>query len=325
MSNFELKEFLEAEQMENPMLEVRDVSAAEDLYAIGCWFSNNEGTDPYQQDNEQETQYDIPDRSGVTLADHLKGQIRYHELTEGELKLLYYIIDLLDADTGFLTAPVKEIAYLTDTRLETVAKCVKYLQSLEPAGVGAENLKKCLILQAERAGCADKTLIEMIKYYLQDIAEGKYRKISNELNISRQQIIEYVEIIKSFNPRPSRGFGDNTAEFIIPDVLISRSCGEWEIVLNDKWIGSINIDRLYKKYVKNAGDEKVREYLEEKINRAKFIIKCIEQRRETLLKISRFILERQLDYITGTGYLKTLSLAILPTASAYTAPPSAGR
>ncbi|MCX7614192.1 MAG: RNA polymerase factor sigma-54, partial [Clostridiales bacterium] len=194
-------------------------------------------------------------------------------------------------------------------KIETVVKCIKCLQSMEPAGVGAESLKQCLIIQAKKAGCVDKMLVELIKYHLEDIAECKYKKITDELCISRKQLMEYVELIKSFNPHPSRGFGDDIAEYIIPDVMISCYFGEWEILLNDKWIGGVGINKLYKTYVDNVEDECVREYLKEKINRAKFIVKCIEQRRDTLLEISHIILEKQLDFITGAGYLNVMNLS----------------
>ncbi len=308
MNNFELKEYLQAEQMENPLLEIREPDTAEETYAIGRWLSDHDEADPYQSDDEQESQYDIPDHSGALLTDYLKDQIRCDELKACEQKLLRYIIDLIDTSTGFLTTPIREIAYLSGASTEAVVKCVKYLQTLEPAGIGAESLRQCLIIQAERLGCTDKKLIDMIKYFLEDVAAKRYRKISEALGISRQQTTRYVELIKSLNPRPSRGFGDSATEYIIPDVLLSCQFDQWEITLNDRWMGSIGINKLYKSYVNNVEDENVREYLKGKINRARFIIKCIEQRRDTLLKVSDFILKKQLDYITGAGYLKPMNL-----------------
>ena len=179
---------------------------------------------------------------------------------------------------------------------------------MEPAGIGAESLRQCLMIQAKRAGRADKILADLIKYYLEDIASCRYKKITDELCITRKKLTEYIELIKSFNPRPSRGFGDDTAEYIIPDVLVSFRCDDWEILLNDKWIGCVGINKLYKSYADNAEDECVREYLKDKIRRTKFIVKSIEQRRDTLLKITRYILENQLGFITGTDFLKVMSL-----------------
>jgi RNA polymerase sigma-54 factor len=307
MNNIGLKSFLQTEQLENPLLEIPEISMVEDIYSLSSWFSDNGRTYFNQKDNERENQPDIPERVGPSLFVYLKAQINHNEFLPDEVKLLYYIIDLLDIATGFLTVPVKEIAFLTGAKIESVVKCVKYLQAMEPPGVGAESLKHCLIIQATRAGCADKKLVKLIKYHLEDIAECRYKKIADGLCISREQLIGYIERIKSFNPRPSRGFGDDTAQYIIPDVIMSCHSGEWEIVLNDKWIGSVGINKLYKSYLVNADDENVRKYLKEKINRTKFIMRCIEQRRNTLLKISCFIVEKQLDFITGAGQLKAMS------------------
>ena len=89
----------------------------------------------------------------------------------------------------------------------------------------------------------------------------KYKKICYALGIQWKQTMEYVELIKSLNPRPNRGFGGDAAEYIIPDLLISCHCGEWEITLNDKWIGSVGINKLYKSYVNSVTDENVLKYL----------------------------------------------------------------
>ena len=107
MNNFELKEFLQAEQLENPLLEIHETNPEEDLLTLGSWFSNNESPFSSRVDDEQESLPDIPDRTGLSLYGYLKDQINYNKLTQHEIKLLCYIIDLLDADTGFLKTPVK--------------------------------------------------------------------------------------------------------------------------------------------------------------------------------------------------------------------------
>ena len=229
-------------------------------------------------------------------------------MTQNEAKLLDHIIDLIDTDTGYLSIPIKEISYLTGADMESVVKCVNHLRTFDPLGVGAENLKQCLIIQAEKTGYDDKKLIELIKYHLQDIATKKYKKIAGELGISIQQITSYIETIQSFNPRPSRGFGNNGNHFIIPDVLVSYHHSEWIITLNDNWIGSVRINGLYKSYINSAENDDVKLYLQKKINHAKFIIKCIEQRRETLLRVSRVILDKQMEYFDDAGQLKAMSL-----------------
>ncbi|MDP4109173.1 MAG: RNA polymerase factor sigma-54 [Bacillota bacterium] len=308
MNNIELKEFLQAEQMENPMLELYDAGTEADVFAVGSWLLSSGRVSPALPGNDEENLSEIPDRSGDSLSDYLKSQISSSELSPDELKLLCFIIDLVDTDTGFLTIPVKEISYLTNVKIDAVVKCVLYLRSMEPAGVGADSLEQCLLIQAERAGRNDKVLTELIKYYLEDIAERRYKKISDALHLSRQQLLSYVEFIKSLNPRPGRGFGGGEAEYITPDVIVSRACGKWEIFLNDSFVGGAGISRLYKSYIESAQDENVRKYLREKISRAKLIIKSIEQRRNTLQKVSDCILEKQYDFITGAGELKKMSL-----------------
>lgn len=310
-NNVELKDYLMAEQMENPLLEIHENYADDELLAVGLWFSQQEISPPYQKYEEIERCFDLPDLGESRLRGYLKDQIRPHELTGEEYRLLCKIIDLLDADTGFLTIPLKEIACLSGASCETVAKCLRHLQSLEPAGVGAANVRQCLILQAKRSGCASGALTDLILNHLEDVAAKNYKKIARALHLSRRETMELIRLIQSFNPRPSRGFSDCSAPYVVPDVLVGGCEGEWEVALNDRWIGRVDISRFYKNYMEQANDEKVRQYLQAKISRAKFVLQCVEQRRQTLLKVSRLILEKQKNFIAGSGPLRAMSLTDL--------------
>jgi RNA polymerase sigma-54 factor len=140
------------------------------------------------------------------------------------------------------------------------------------------------------------------------VAKGHYRIISQMMGIPLSEIIHYVEMIKSCNPLPANGFSSRHPMNLVPDILFEKHHGVWEPVINDRWTGSIGISKLYKYYCDNAENKEISAYLREKVQNAQLLLKSIELRRDTLLAISKIIIDRQLDFIEGNGELKILRM-----------------
>lgn len=311
MNNVEMKEFVEKEQLENPLIEITDGKERYDnMISIGNWMemTRRRVDRSYSSTDEaDQTRFDIPAMERDAFMNNLKAQIDFASLSRVESATIEYLLHSFN-NMGFITLSVNEIAKACNTTLAIANKCIKIIQSLEPIGIGAANLEDCLIIQLKSKGYEDPQLYQMVKEHLVDIAKGKYNTISKVLNLSVAQVKEYIKLIKSLNPRPMNGFDEAATEYIVPDLIFRKDHDKWEVILNDKWMGSIGISTIYQNMMKRQDDPKALAYYEEKLRRAQFILKCIEQRRTTILAISQYVLEYQNDFFEGVGQLKTLTL-----------------
>ncbi|MVB10094.1 RNA polymerase sigma-54 factor [Caprobacter fermentans] len=311
MNNSELYDFLQREQMENPVLELEGGSEEEKIRSVGDWFCRQgHGPESIEWDDEEREPARKEDQT-ISLQESLKSQIRLRMYTKREIQLIQYIIDLLDED-GYLTVSADEISSLTNCSPDQVRKCIDAVQCMEPAGVGAGSLCECLLLQLEAKGLWDRNLASIVENHLPEVAYGHYHKLARQLSLPIKEVKEYVAVLHTLNPRPGSGFGcpENPA-YIIPDVLIDRQEDSWEITLNDRWIGSVGVSRMYEALYHHSKDPGTTEYLKEKIRRAQFIVKSVEQRRNTLLRVTRVVLDRQKEYFEGRGPLAPLNLSMV--------------
>ena len=191
-----------------------------------------------------------------------------------------------------------------------VEYAVKLLQSMEPVGIGARNLRECLELQIDRIGVTDVYLYKIIDEYLELLAENKFNIIAKELDIDVKKAQEYGDIIKSLNPKPSCGFyTGEEVKYIVPDAYIKKIDKEYYIVMNDELGPKLTINAVYKEILKNDTDKEAVEYVKEKLNSAVFLIKSIEHRKTTIYRVLEKILELQRDYFDlGKTYLKPMTL-----------------
>lgn len=311
MNNCDLKEFLDKEQLENPLLEMGDGTERYDhMISIGNWMELSERKVDHTYNNsemEEESQFDIPASDKDAFIRNLKNQINQERFNQQENEVIEFLLQSLDS-MGFIKTPVEELAKANGVSVEVVTVCLEEIYTLEPVGIGARSLEHCLTLQLEALGIDDETIYTMAENYLLDIASSKYNKIAKEMGISIVKVKENVKIIKSLNPRPMNGFDEDTIEYIVPDVIFKKDDGKWDIIINDNWMGSIGISHMYQRLSSQKCDEKTREYYVEKLRKAQFILNCIEQRRTTIMNIANYVLSYQMEFFDGVGSLKTLSL-----------------
>lgn len=308
MNNTELNDFIWEMQLENPVLEVtQSHSSYEELVTLGQWYQKDPNSD-FENfcEEEHEPAESLIYQNGIHLKDYLMSQIEYPELTKNEIACIAYLIDSLD-EKGYLTFTDTELAALTRLSCKTVHKCVSVLKTFDPAGIGSYNLTECLCIQARKAG-ASENILTLINSYLDDIAAMRYDRISKNMGISVNEIKESIRFIKKLNPIPSNGFSQEQTQYIIPDILLTHQDNSWKVSINDKWIGDIKISTYYQKTADTIHDEEVLNYFEKKISHAKFIIKCIEQRRTTLYRVVNELVNLQEGFFLGTSGLKPLTL-----------------
>ena len=292
MDNVELHAFLQKEYMENPMMEQMKTSGEYRSY----------------EDEDKEPEAVAPDTSEIH--NHLIEQLDLSKYSKRAIKVINYMIDCLD-DNGFFTVPVAEVARVNGVGESLVGQCLQELQMLEPYGVFAQDLAQCLLRQVEVLGVRDKCLEDIIQNHLQEIAEGKIGLLSRNLGISAFETKRYINLVEGLKPKPLSGFGKDHILYIVPDLIFSRNNGEWEVTLNDQWMGEYQLNEYYLKLLEKEKDEELIAYFKGKMDRARFLINSIEQRRTTMLKVGYALLKWQQSYFNDEGELNAMTMADL--------------
>ena len=244
---------------------------------------------------------------GETLKDYLIEQLNMINIDTPDYKTGEYIIQNID-NNGYLIANIEEMAEQLKRSPEEVESMIFVVQAFEPYGVGARNLKECLLIQLKDE--RDYNIKQIVEDHLEDIAQNKIAVISKALGISNSETQKYIDIIKSLEPKPGRSFrGSEDVKYIIPDATIEEINDEFFIFINDITGPRLNINEYYKNLIKTTKDQKTTEYLESKFNSAMWIIKSIEQRRQTMYKVIESILKHQKDFfLYGEKSLNPLTL-----------------
>lgn len=319
MSTYDLREYIEKEFSENPVLEAqyedtKEVSKEQDRLEykelVKYLESDNYGSQSYGEYDEEGISPFTFISKPESLTDYLEGQILELPIDEYMRSVCSYMVECLD-QKGYLDIKKEELMNELDCSEETFNRALIVIQNLEPAGIGARDLKECLEIQLERKGENDPIVKEIIDNHLDDLADNRYQVIAKDLDITPKKAQDYGDLIKTLEPKPSRGFytGDEVG-FIIPDAEIRKIDGEFFILMKDGVLPILSVNPLYKDILKDStNDKEATEYVKEKIDKAMFLIKSIEQRKSTLHKVLQKILEKQKDYFEkGEKYLKPMTL-----------------
>lgn len=304
MSMTELQEFLQNEEIENPLVEYSSSRQGNDApvtYREHDRFYNGST----REDNGEGELYQMEDGS-PSVEEMITNQLSWKNLGDTEREIVDFCVHSLE-QSGYLLVPAKEIAETLDASIELVEEVLNKLKHLEPRGIFAGGLEECLLLQIEGMDQEEKLAV-VIKNHLKDVAEGKISSISRDMKLTSMEVRKLIHIIKGLNPRPLNGYGEGRAQYIFPDILLNFQDGQWMVELNDKWTGNVQINDFYVHMMETAQDEELKGYFEEKLRRARFIMNAVEQRRKTLLGITEGILKRQAGYLLGQEHLKPMRL-----------------
>ncbi|SDW18881.1 RNA polymerase factor sigma-54 [Paenibacillus sp. CF384] len=295
----DLLDFIRDELEENPFLEAWDGQGGAGL-----------GTD-FARGSRSAAPLDyIAADQGLTLEKHLKEQLRFDsEIAGAKKKVVDFIIGNLDAN-GYLDCPPEHIAAKLNVSLVEVEQALNYVQGLEPAGVGARNLAECLLLQVKRTEGCSPLIITLITTHLEVVADYHIQKLMRLLHASHEEIVSAIAFIRSLNPRPGAVYQPKQADYIIPDVLIRLVGDQFVVSIQESAAPRLTMNTTYVGIAKELGnsDESGR-YLLAKRSAAAFLLKCLEQRRLTLLRVTRAIVEEQAAFFRGgADHLKPMVL-----------------
>ena len=284
METQELLDYIDEQTQENPALEVEYKSQIEkeydDIKRKLKWLESTDTQNGYyyraDNDDLENEPYQYSHNEDRDLRSYLWSQISGIEPGSELEKAVDFIIDNLDG-RGYLNETDIVIADMTGLSMDTVAGAVKKVQSLEPAGVAARDLQECLRIQLERNQCEDQFAYQIVDRFLEDVGKSHYGLIAKSLAIDVREVREICDAIKGLNPNPAIGFSPNeNTNYIIPDVIVTKVDDHFEILSNDSHFPSIKISRYCRELLHNTVEKHVEEYLVDKIRKAKWVIKSIE-------------------------------------------------
>ncbi len=316
LSRLELKEVIEEELKENPVLEIeeRDEEASEeetrekeDMVEFLEKYSPSE---IYEELEEREfPEYEKFIKRGQNFRDYLRWQISLSDLSPIERQAAEWVIENID-DNGYLLCDPEEIAAQSNFPKDLIVSVVEKVKKLDPPGVGARDLKECILLQYYAKEERDPLFELVLKKYFEFLKSGKLNEISKKTGIPKEKVREMYEKLKKFDPKPGRNFADETTVYVIPDVYVIKKDEDFEVVLNDDELPELRISKYYLDlYTKKGVDPETKRFIKNKVRQAEWFIKSLEQRRRTLYLVAKSIVRFQEGFMRGgVRYLKPLTL-----------------
>jgi RNA polymerase sigma-54 factor len=339
LSTLELQEVVQKELLENPLLEEVPTEPPEtpatpdtptapapepppvepvpvdrergtddlpfDLTAV--MFDDQEERSLVAQEDRDELPFENMVRSQSSLADHLEEQLRFASEDPVIRRVGAEIIGNLDED-GYLRAEVAEIAQRCGITVEEVEKALAVVQAFDPPGVAARNIQECLLIQLKADPNPDPVSVEIVEQHFDDLSRRRYPDIARALKLPLDRVMESVEEIMGLEPKPGRRFGGADTRYIVPDVVVQKMGGDYVVLLNEDGIPRLRVNALYRSLLRNSGEE-ARQYVEQKLRSAVWLIKSVDQRQRTLRKVTQSIVKFQREFLDkGLPYLRPLSL-----------------
>ena len=246
----------------------------------------------------------------ASLADHLLWQLRLNHFTEEGRLIGTLIIGNLNED-GLLQVSLEEIASQSGYDLETVQKVIQKIQAFDPPGVAARDLKECLLIQAQQLYPQEPLLQKIIQDHLHLLAKKNYPALVRELGVSLEEVVRTTRLVGELDPRPGRRFSDENIPYITPDVFVFKVGDEYVVMLNEDGLPKLRVNSYYRNVLReqtqSSGEAK--EYINDKIRSALWLIKSIHQRQRTIYRVTKSIVRFQRDFLDkGVSCMKPMVL-----------------
>ena len=274
-------------------------------------FSQANSTIRASTDDEERRQFMFDSLTAETsLAQHLMEQLRDADLNEEQQGVAELLIGNID-DFGYLMATAEEISTTTQLPVEKISEVLKILQAFEPAGVGARDLRECLLLQLERAGQQDALEYLIVRDYMEALGKRKIPDIARGTGRNVEDVQAAIGRIGRLEPRPGSAFLPVVEQYVAPEVFVVKNGEEYTVTTNDEQIPHLRISNVYKDLMSGGqNDAEVKNYIREKIRAGKFLIKSMHQRQTTIANIGREIVKRQHEFMDkGVAHLRPMTMA----------------
>jgi RNA polymerase sigma-54 factor len=341
LSTLELQELVQKELLENPLLEEVPAESSEapdgapeapvappqaaldggppaasvdteqsdalpfDLTA--AIFDQPEERSLVAQEEHEELPFENLARQDRSLAEHLEEQLRMATDDDRARAIGVEIIGNIDED-GYLQADLEELAARTGAPREEVERLLALVQSFDPPGVGARTIQECLLLQLRADPLPDPVAIEIVGEHFEALERRRFPDIAKALRLSLERVMEAVEEIQALEPKPGRRFAPSDTRYITPDVFVHKTGDDYTVVLNEDGVPRLRVNSLYRSLLRGGAPD-ARQYVEQKLRSALWLIKSVHQRQRTLYRVTESIVKFQREFLDrGLASLRPLSL-----------------
>ncbi|MDE3084187.1 MAG: RNA polymerase factor sigma-54 [Verrucomicrobiota bacterium] len=280
------------------------------------YMSQAGGAQPYTSEDAEKRQHFFDSLvSETSLQEHLMRQAELADIEPRVLEAMRYLVGSLD-DRGFLTQAAADLALQTHLPLETVQAAIKLLKTFDPPGIGSQSLQECLLSQLTAKGRGESTATRIVRDHFALLSRRRIPELARKLGAHSDDIQAAIEEIGTLDPAPGRRFAEDSNRVVVPDVTVEKDGVEWKIILNSDYIPRLRISNTYKELIaKGTLSKQERDYLRERIRSGKFLINSIEQRQQTIERITREIIKVQTEFFEhGVSRLKPLTMTQIAAA-----------
>src|ERR671930_725242 len=246
-----------------------------------------------------------------TLQQNLIAQLNQTVLSADDRKAAELIIGNID-DDGFLQSTPEEMALNSGIPQDDFERVLDLIQTFYPAGVGARDLRECLLIQLRRQGKEHSLECGIVSEHMEDLGRHRFLEIARRMAIGAEDVQKAADNIARLNPRPGQVFAAAPQNYVLPDVIVEKVDGEYQISFNNEQIPHLRISNVYKDIIASgdAQSSDVKDYVRDKIRSGKFLIRSIHQRQQTIMNIAQQIVSRQRDFLEhGASHLKPMTMA----------------
>jgi RNA polymerase sigma-54 factor len=280
------------------------------------YMAQSSGYNSRSEDDEERRQFFFDSIANQeTLQQHLSGQLNSAELSSADKRLAELIIGNID-DNGFLQINPDEMSANTGVAAADLHRLLAVIQSFHPAGVGATDLRECLLIQLRRLGKENTLEYQIIHRFLDELGKRRYPEIARRLGVTVDQVQQAAYSIATLDPKPGAIFAPDPNNYVLPDVSVEKIGEKYTVMLNGEQIPHLRISNTYKDLMAQGGSGgDVKDYIRDKIRSGKFLIKSIHQRQQTISNIANQIVSRQQEFLdNGTAFLRPLTMVQIAEA-----------
>jgi RNA polymerase sigma-54 factor len=339
LSRLELLETVRQELMENPALEetqegaseefaqeaeadpppesekLKEVTVEEKLKDDIDWSNyldeyNSTGRTSFETERRETPSFEAFTSRKETLQDHLLWQLLMTSPTPVEERIGSLIIGNINRD-GYLDASLDDIAVAGQVSIEQVETVLALLQTFDPVGVCSRDLSECLLIQARHLNLDDTIVVEIIKNHISHLENKNYKAIARTLKVNLDMVVSAVNVIRGLEPKPGRLYADEEPHYITPDIYVYKLDDEFVILVNDDGMPKLRVNSFYRDAIREKCDipDKAKDYVQEKMRSAAWLIRSIHQRQKTIYKVMESILQFQREFFEkGIAHLKPMVL-----------------
>ncbi len=345
MPLLDLQQHLKQELLENPFLELTEEQPEDTITEVETDRAAQKAEQPqntnwedillggfddggWREDSEEREYREPVSVQTAGLTEHLRDQLQLLDLTDRQKLLAEEFIGNI-ADDGYLTTPLEDIVKSTNDIVTEFAQerpnapppaeytlaeaeaMLRIIQDLDPAGVGARTLRECLMLQLREDGRTGTLTYKLLDEAFDDLIAHRWSDLAKRLGIDAAQVQAAADEVAKLDPKPGLRYSSGSGDYIIPDLVVEKIDGEYRVFLNDTNLPRLRLSRAYQEVARDkkkfVGEN--RDFITQRLNSAQWMIQAIEQRRQTMLKVMNFIVDRQRDFFEkGIEFLKPLTL-----------------